>query len=173
MVDGSIDDASTTMAVNAQTLGRDGLCAIFSQLQLHEQCQMGRVCSDWEAASRHLLGVISELPLHQFAATMTDDCLHALLHRCPIITEVNLADCKRITDTGLLALRHCRRLQSLNLSFVSAVSADAIEKVCHATSMRSLDLGGCTQLSELELCTRFGAYLELDEDEDGLSKVQG
>lgn len=159
-------------AVTAQSLGRDSLCAIFSALAFHEQCRMSVVCSEWSAASSHLLGGLGELPLHRYAK-LTDAGLLSLLRRCPRVVDVNLSGCSHITDDGVQGLARCVMLKHLNLSCLPLVAAGSIDAVCKSTPLVSLDLGGCVQVSELDLRTRFSEYLELDDDEDGLGQVQG
>merc|ERR1712113_100142 len=141
----------------------DSLCGIFSALTLHEQCKMSVVCSEWGAASNYLLGGLGELQLHRYAE-LTDNGLLSLLRRCPRVVDVNLSGCFHITDTGVLGLSRCSMLTHLNLSCLPLVTAGSVDAVCKAAPILSLELGGCVQVSEVELRTLFGDYLELDDD---------
>ena len=86
-----------------------------------------------------------------------------------------MAGCTRLSDAGLAHLATAvPQLTELNLSCVHGVSADGVaQAIAGLDGLASLDLAGCTGIGASELVARFGAYLELDDDEDGLSKVQG
>ena len=79
-----------------------------------------------------------------------------------------------MTDNGLAAVvANCHRLCSLNLGCMPSVSACGVSALCDALPIRDLELGGCTAIREAELVSLFGRFMELDDDESGLSKVQG
>ena len=90
----------------------------------------------------------------------------------------DLASCAAITDRGIASLGSaaCRHLRDLNLACLPRVTADGVACIAESLGVAqlvSLELGGCTAISSAELITRFGPWLELDDDEDGLAKVQG
>ncbi|OLQ03336.1 hypothetical protein AK812_SmicGene13680 [Symbiodinium microadriaticum] len=88
-------------------------------------------------------------------------------------SPVNLCNCRQVTDAGLLQLLACPTVTALNLSCMPAITADGVEKLCNALPIQSLELSGCSRIREVDLVKRFGRFIEFDDDEDGLNKVQG
>ena len=133
----------------------------------------GAVSQLWHSAAAEALGSISTLDLRPFALTLTDSNLERLLERAPMLHELNLTSCVHITDRGLACLpARCPHLRDLNLACLPLITADGVEAVTKALPIASLELAGCS-IPGAELVRRFACFLELDDDEDGLAKVQG
>ena len=95
---------------------------------------------------------------------------------CRNLRSINLAGASAVTSAGVSSLKECQKLEEINLSCGPSVSADALEALCQALpALQSLDLGGClgNSCSEDQVVRRFGRYLDLEDDEDGLNQVQG
>uniref|UniRef100_A0A6S9ZD51 F-box/LRR-repeat protein 15-like leucin rich repeat domain-containing protein n=1 Tax=Chrysotila carterae TaxID=13221 RepID=A0A6S9ZD51_CHRCT len=164
-------NAATSLDV--MRLTRDLLCSVLSLLPVGTQCQAAAVSRDWLLAVEHLLGGTKELNLCRYSARICDDNMARLARRCPRVTDINLSGCRKIGDRGVHALASCKELRSLNLSCLPLITADAVVALCNALPIVSLELGGCARIGDAVLRTHFSQYVELDDDEDGLSKVQG
>ena len=128
----------------------------------------------WRMAATEAFSSVLELDLRPFAANLSDEMLDALLSKTPMLRELNLSSCGRITDRGLACLpRRCPHLRDLNLACNPLVTADGVAAIADELSLTGLELAGCRSIPEAELVRRFARFLELDEDEDGLAKVQG
>jgi len=141
-----------------------------------ELADAGAVSQLWHAAAAEALSSVLVLDLKPFATRLTDEVLDDLLARAPLLRELNLSSCVRVTDAGLASVaRRCPLLEDLNLACLPLVTADGVSAVTDACGSRltSLELAGCSSISESELLRRFHRFLELDDDEDGLAKVQG
>ena len=99
-----------------------------------------------------------------------------MARRCRNLRTINLAGAGAVTSAGVSSLKECRKLEEINLSCGPSVSADALEALCQALpALQSLELGGClgSTCRGEEVVRRFGRYLDLEDDEDGLNQVQG
>ena len=160
-----------------RTVGRssDVLPMLLSQLSIREQCRAGEVSTAWRSASDTALSEHRRaLDLRRYGSTLTDDTLIRLLGHCQSLRSLNLSGCTLISDKGIEPVaRSAPLLTDLNLACLPKLSADGIAAVAGALpGLTSLELGGCTGISAGQLAL-FGRWLELDEDEDGLAKVQG
>ena len=161
-----------------RTVGRssDVLPMLLSQLSIREQCRAGPRSAQLgdpppdTALSEHRRA----LDLRRYGSTLTDDTLIRLLGHCQSLRSLNLSGCTLISDKGIEPVaRSAPLLTDLNLACLPKLSADGIAAVAGALpGLTSLELGGCTGISAGQLAL-FGRWLELDEDEDGLAKVQG
>ena len=168
------DDALT------RTLGgtSDALPLLLGSLSLQEQRHAALVSHSWASASAECRASGQSLDLRRYSATLDDETLTRVLRESPQLRSLNIASCAAITDAGLAALAEgcCPHLADLNIACLPRVSAEGVGRVADAlgaSQLTSLELGGCTAISSDQLVARFGAWLELDEDEDGLDKVQG
>ena len=128
----------------------------------------------WRCGALLALGSAKKLDLRSHAKTLNDLHLAQLLARSPNIIDLNLHGCTLLTDTALdKVAQYCSHLVAINISCVPGVGADAVERMCGSmVGLQSLDLGGCRSISEVDLVSRFGKYMDLGE-EDGLDQVQG
>ena len=136
----------------------------------------GATCHSWSGMTAEVLATRQHLDLRPFALTLTDEHLQSLLARAPLIKSLNIADCKLVTDASLDVLpTYCPMLTELNLACVPLVTAEAVERVVAACGPKlvSLELQGCRSISGVDMVSKFARFLEIDDDEDGLSKVQG
>lgn len=133
------------------------------------------VSHTWRRTALEALEHRRTLDLTPFRLTITDEYLTALVARMPEVRHVNISGCSKLGDASLTALKSCRHLTELNLSCLTQIHADFVADVVDTIgdTLSSLELAGCRSISEYELVSRFGRFLELDDDEDGLSKVQG
>ncbi|CAJ1342459.1 unnamed protein product [Effrenium voratum] len=153
-------------------------------LPLGSAARLACLSTSWRKAAVEWLQRLQQLSLAPYSQRVDDDALLALVRHCVCLQEVNLCGCC-ITDRGLQGLlrcgkagrvaaeRACRQLSSLNLSCLPRISADALEELCAQLPVQWLELSGCTGIREVDLVRRFGRFMDLDEDEDGLNKVQG
>lgn len=155
-------------------LNPDSIAAIVQLLPLAQRYVVARVSTSWRCGVVLALGSATHLDLRGHAKSLNDLQLAQLLTRCPHIVDLNLHGCTLLTDAALDELaQHCSRLVALNISCVPGVGADALERMCSGmAALQSLELGGCRNISEVDLVSRFGKYMELGE-EDGLDQVQG
>ena len=134
-------------------------------------------CRLWRDAAAEALWAREALDLRASsgASPLSDDELGALVARAPSLRFLNLSSCEALTDAGLAHLKGLAHLRSLNLASLPKVTADGVAAVVDAigAELTDLELGGCSAIGSAELVRRFGRFLELDEDEDGLAKVQG
>ena len=159
-------------------LDKDALCSVLTAgLDWSQQCSFATVSKQWhEAVEAALSGHAESLNVRRFATAVTDDTLANIARRCPRLRSINLAGATALTSDGLAALKGCPRLETLNLACGPKVKADALEALCVALpALQSLEMGGClgSELTTEQTVRRFGHWLDLDDDEDGLSQVQG
>ena len=173
-----VDPAVETDAFS-QTLGKssDLLPLLLTRLSLPEQLRAGEVSVAWrEASSGFFAEHIRQLDLRPHAPLLTNGSLEKLVSKCPRLQSLNLSGCKAIGDDGLKSLpMACPQLNELNLACIPQVTADGVGRVVDALGdkLASVELGGCSGISASQLVARFSRFLELDDDEDGLAKVQG
>ncbi|CAJ1417499.1 unnamed protein product [Effrenium voratum] len=141
-------------------------------LPLGSAARLACLSTSWRKAAVEWLQRLQQLSLAPYSQRVDDDALLALVRHCVCLQEVNLCGCC-ITDRGLQGLLRCGKLSSLNLSCLPRISADALEELCAQLPVQWLELSGCTGIREVDLVRRFGRFMDLDEDEDGLNKVQG
>ena len=169
--DGVDDDALS------RTLGEssDALPLLFSRLSLTEQCHAAEVNLAWRDASCSFLGNVASLDLSKHAGYVTDTTLAEVLSKFPRIKTLNLANCKAISDVGLAELpRRCPLLADLNIACLPLLTADGISRaVEELPKLDSLELAGCSGIPPAQMVSRFGRWLELDDDDDGLNACQG
>ena len=130
----------------------------------------------WHAAAEEAQASLSVLDLRALSESLTDDVLESVLARTPMLHTLNVSSCTKLTDDGLAAVaRRCPLLSDLNCACLPKITADGVSQVVDARGPRldSLELGGCVAITPSELVRRFARFLELDDDEDGLDKVQG
>lgn len=156
------------------SLNADSIAAIVQLLPLPQRCAVARVSTCWRGGALLALGSATKLDLRSHAKTLKDLQLAQLLARSPNIIDLNLHGCTLLTDTALdKVAQYCSHLVAINISCVPGVGADAVERMCGSmVGLQSLDLGGCRSISEVDLVSRFGKYMDLGE-EDGLDQVQG
>lgn len=156
----------------------------------------------WSGASADALASVHALDLSSYAAILDDAVLGKLVAKLPALQVLSLSGCALVTDCGLAHLTSCcPQLQSLNLACIPRVTADGVGAVVGNLPITELELAGCAAITEAQLIARFARFLEvrtsaskqaptaartrvlmdcstrcvsqLDEDEDGLAKVQG
>ena len=156
------------------SLNADSIAAIVQLLPLAQRYAVARVSTCWRCGALLALGSAKKLDLRSHAKTLNDLQLAQLLARSPNIIDLNLHGCTLLTDTALdKVAQYCSHLVAINISCVPGVGADAVERMCGSmVGLQSLDLGGCRSISEVDLVSRFGKYMDLGE-EDGLDQVQG
>ncbi|CAE7222673.1 Fbxl20 [Symbiodinium sp. KB8] len=157
----------------ASTMKTKVLALALEHLHLNGCCAAAAVCANWRCAVFQALAQLRQLSLAPYAARVDDAVLATLLPRCERLDQVNLCNCRQVTDAGLLQLLACPTVTALNLSCMPAITADGVEKLCNALPIQSLELSGCSRIREVDLVKRFGRFIEFDDDEDGLNKVQG
>jgi len=164
------DALMSTLATN-----EDALPTVIANLEFAQQCRVAAVSRAWQNASALCLAGQRSLDLHPFRSSLSDGTLGLLLSRCPSLAVLNLSECAGITDDGISRLPSCcPRLRDLNLSLQPSVTADGVSTVVDKLpELTSLELAGCRSITEAQLVARFARFLELDDDEDGLGKVQG
>ena len=151
------------------------LALALQELPLCSLARVQRVSRLWRAAAADAFASLPCLDLRPHAPQLTDEVLSSLLAKTPGVHALNLSTCTRLTDQGLRPLpAACPALSSLNLS-CTHLSGPAVSLVVDSLGSRlqELELAGCSSISEAELVGRFSRFLELDDDEDGLAKVQG
>ena len=139
---------------------------------------IGAVSHAWrEAALLSLATAWQDVDLRRFADRADDEAVRRIVSATPLLRSLNLSNCVHVTDAALAHLRprSSPLLTELNLACMPLITADAAEAVVDAygPQLVALELSGCRRIGAAELVRRFGRFLELDEDEDGLSKVQG
>jgi hypothetical protein len=156
------------------SLNADSIAAIVQLLPLTQRFAVVRVSTGWQCGALLALGSSTHLDLRSHAKTLNDLQLAQLLARCPHIVDLNLHGCTLLTDAALNKVaQYCSHLVAINISCVPGVGADAVERMCGSmVGLQSLELGGCRSISEADLVSRFGKYMDLGE-EDGLDQVQG
>lgn len=175
------DSEAPTDVVDGDTLSRtlgessDALPLLFSRLPLVEQCHAAEVNHAWCESSRAFCGDMASLDLRAHAAYVTDDTLTELLVKFPRLKALNVANCKLLSDVGLAGLPQSNPLLvDLNVACLPLLTADGVSRVTDALpKLQALELAGCTGISASELVQRFARWLELEEDEDGLTACQG
>ena len=126
----------------------------------------------WRVAASDAFSSVHALVLRPYAASLSDEMLDTLLAKTPMLRELNLSTCNLITDGGLACLpSRCPLLRDLNLACNPHVTANGVAAI--ADQLTGLELAGCRSISEFELVRQFARFIELDDDEDGLAKVQG
>ena len=167
-----LDQSSSTSASSSQHV----IALALHPLPLQALAAAGAVSQLWHEAVAEVHGSTGSLDLSPFAAHMNDELLVGIVSRVPLLRELNVSSCVRITDKGIACLpRLCPGLYSINLACLPLITADGVSAVSDAlgAQLTSLELAGCSAISEAALIQRFGRFLELDDDEDGLAKVQG
>jgi len=167
-------DAIVRVMEEFPSLNADSIAAIVQLLPLAQRYAVARVSTSWRCGALLALGSATNLDLRSHAKTLDDLQLAQLLARCPHIVDLNLHGCTLLTDAALNKVaQHCSHLVAINISCVPGVGADAVERMCGSMiGLQSLELGGCRSISEVDLVSRFGKYMDLGE-EDGLDQVQG
>ena len=130
----------------------------------------------WQRTALELLSACQTLNLTSHRHTVTDKHMAMIVARMPSLRTVNLSGCNLLSDKSLVTLKAgCPDLVELNLSCMKNIHASAVEEIVNALGDRltSLELAGCGLISEADMVTKFSKFLELDDDEDGLDKVQG
>ena len=150
--------------------------SLLAHLPAFEQVRCASVSKSWRTASAVALDSFHVLDLRPLDAVLTDEALAAILLKCSGLRSLNLSCCRKLTDNALAPLASCcPLLVELNLACLPKLTAEGVGRVTDALGQQltSLELGGCTGISDADLVGRFGHWLELDDDEDGLGKVQG
>lgn len=92
-----------------------------------------------------------------------DEDFKIILHACGGVTELNVEDCKLISDRAFFELaRTCQRLQKLNLSRTNIGDASIVEIISRCRNINTLDLTRCENITDkgvFEL-TRHGFNLQ-------------
>mmetsp|Transcript_100091 Transcript_100091/g.311861 ORF Transcript_100091/g.311861 Transcript_100091/m.311861 type:complete len:204 (-) Transcript_100091:76-687(-) len=159
-----------------QEAGEHGLVLAVKPLPVAELCALSAVSRRWRGASEDALAAVQALDLRPYARYLTDAALVALLAKTPLLRALNVSTCKLCTDAALARIpASCPLLTDLNLACLPCITADGVAAVADAlgSGLTSLELAGCSCIAEAELVGRFSRFLELDDDEDGLFKVQG
>tara|TARA_B110001452_G_scaffold265675_1_gene270809 strand:- start:1076 stop:1576 length:501 start_codon:yes stop_codon:yes gene_type:complete len=166
-----MSDAATEFpALDSDALGR-----VLTMLDYSSQCRLASVSSLWRSAV-DTGSQIEHLNLTRYSQALTDETVARVARRCRNLRTINLAGAGAVTSAGVSSLKECRKLEEINLSCGPSVSADALEALCQALpALQSLELGGClgSTCRGEEVVRRFGRYLDLEDDEDGLNQVQG
>lgn len=88
------------------------------------------------------------LPVRCVSPTPGDAALHAVASDCPLVTQLDFAGCREITDEGVQAVaRVCFHLEQMNLSCcekITDASVTALATSC--TKLREMSLFGCTRI---------------------------
>ncbi|GBG77547.1 hypothetical protein CBR_g23992 [Chara braunii] len=75
------------------------------------------------------------------AAPITNTCLEAIGQNCPRLRILSVKFCKKLTEKGLISLRNCRWLESLNLGQTNGVTDTSVSALCsHLPRLKSLVL---------------------------------
>ena len=159
-------------ALDADSLGR-----VLISVDYSVQCRLASVSSLWRSTVESLVhSQVEHLNLTRYTQALDNQTLARVARRCRNLRTINLAGASAVTSAGVSSLKECQKLEDINLSCGPSVSADALEALCQALpALQSLDLGGClgrTCFAD-EVVRRFGRYLDLEDDEDGLNQVQG
>ena len=169
-------DADASVGIDA-IAQHDAICSVLSHTSLASTLSAARVSREWHAAVwNHHLGGLHALDLRKHSGSLTNERLLLILKACPRLKELNLFGCRQLTDESVRAVASlCPELVSLNVGCIPNVSADCMGAAADAlsTTLVDLELSGCTGISEYDLIQRFARFLDLDEDESGLSKCQG
>lgn len=171
----SAGDAPTASALGVVEASADALPSILSHLPAEERAGVASVSQAWRDGSTSSLLELQRLDLRS-RPEVTDGEVLAMLARAPNVRELNVAGCRSLTDGMLAALPgQCPRLRSLNVACVPRLSAAAASAALGGLpSLAEFECAGCfAGIGADELASRFGAFLELDDDEDGLGKCQG
>ena len=146
---------------------------VFSHLTIPQQAAGSRVSHYWHSSWRHYQGSWSTLDLCRRPRQVTDAVVVMLAEHCGQgLQHVNLSGCT-VTDRALEALaEHCPNLRTANLTCLRDITEGAVRALCRATKIESLELSGCSRISEEAIRGVFAPYCDiLDEDEllDGFS----
>ena len=173
----SDEPASDVDGALTRTLGEssDALPLLLSRLSLAEQCHAAEINAAWRDASISSLGTAASLDLSMHAGYVTDDTLAELLSKFPRLKTLNVANCKKISDVGLAKLPQlCPLLVDVNVACLPLITADGVAQAVEGLpKLDALELAGCSGISAADMMSRFGRWLELEEDEDGLTACQG
>ena len=149
----------------------DALPLLLSRLALSDQCRAAEVSRAWRDASQSCLGFLLELDLRSHAAHLDDTTLNTIVSKCPQLRTLNIAGCSKIGDEGLSSLPTTNvHLSDLNVACLPRVTPDAVAACAESLSLLNLEIAGCAKITDV---SRFARWLEEDDDEDGLAKVQG
>ena len=169
--------AAAPTGTSAEALAAVGL-VFDAGVPLQTHIAAARVCKSWKQTEvESMASSMQTLDLRPYASEMTDEAFARIIARVPLLRELNLSGCSKLSDAALAHLRpeSLPLLCDLNLTCVPSVTAAAVGAVADAygSKLVALELSGCVSISEADLVSRFSRFLELDDDEDGLGACQG
>lgn len=82
---------------------------------------------------------------------ITDTSLELISHYCKNLQIISLKCCKKLTDTGLKALRQCGSLVSVNLGQASGLTDGALIAICSGNPLLKVLVAGYGQVSDRAL----------------------
>jgi Leucine Rich repeat len=131
-------------------------------------------------------GGLSSVDLSE-CGRITDAAVFSLASGCPGLTYLNLCDCHQVSDAGIIEIskrcpdllhldisngyhntkftdlslsslgERCRKLKSINIGYCVEISDHGFSELANCTQIDTLEMGGCTDISESAICQ----FLEL------------
>lgn len=95
------------------------------------------------------LGVLEYVAMSGLSITDAEMIALCMQYGSPLV-HIDVSSCSLLTGKSIVALaRHCKHLQTLNISFVRGMKEDAIGALIQSNSnLTQLDIWGCTQLTD-------------------------
>lgn len=146
---------------------------------LVEELDLNGVENRWEKLGNHAFAPLFTIKLDRLrlldlghCSRIHDKTIIALSDVCANLTTLSLAHCKRLTNKAVVSLSKCKKLQSLDLSFVHSVSDGSILYLVKQLELRWLNLEetaitdkcahACLALPSIQYLNINGCYEILD-----------